>query len=57
MTWKGQHPLVKLIDTVYEKGVTVGKVAMRAVEEKLQRLVALPRWFVTIQPGYVLERK
>lgn len=57
MTWKGQHPVVKLIDTVYEKGVTLGKVAMRAVEAKLQRLAALPRWFVTIQPGYVPERQ
>ena len=56
MTWKGRQPVVKLIDTVYEKGVTLGKVAMRAVEAKLQRLAALPRWFVTIQPGYVQER-
>jgi hypothetical protein len=48
MTWKGQHPVVKLIDRVYEKGVTLGTVAMRAVEAKLQRLAALPRWFVTI---------
>lgn len=57
MTWKGRHPVVKLIDTVYEKGVTLSKVAMRAVKAKLQRLAALPRWFVTIQPGYVLERQ
>ena len=42
--------------TVYEKGVTLGKIAMGAVEAKLQRLVALARWFVTINPGYVLER-
>lgn len=51
MTWKGRHPVVKLIKTVYEKGVTLGKVAMLAVEEKLQRLPVLPRWFVSIQPG------
>jgi hypothetical protein len=57
MTWNGRHPVVKLIDTVYEKGVTLGKVAMRAVEAKLQRLAALPRWFVTIQPGYGPERQ
>jgi hypothetical protein len=57
MTWKGRHPVVKLVDTVYEKGITLGKVAMRAVEAKLQRLAALPRWFVTIQPEYVLERQ
>jgi len=57
MTWNGRHPVVKLVDTVYEKGVKVGKVAMRAIEAKLQRLAALPRWFVTIQPGYVPERQ
>ena len=50
MTWKGRPPVVKLIDTIYEKGVTLGKKAMRAVEEKIQRLTSLPRWFVTIRP-------
>ena len=57
MTWKGQHPVVKVVDTVYEKGVKLSKVAMRAVEAKLQRLTALPRWFVSIEPGYVPERQ
>jgi hypothetical protein len=56
MTWKGRHPVVKLIDTVYKKGITLGKVAMRAVEAKLKRLPSLPRWFVTIEPAYVPER-
>lgn len=51
MTWKGRHPVVKLVDTVYETGVTLSKAAMQAVEAKLQRLTALPRWFVTIEPG------
>lgn len=57
MTWKGRHPVVKLVDTVYEKGVKLSKVAMRAVEAKLQRLTTLPRWFVSIEPGYVPERQ
>lgn len=57
MTWKGHHPVVKLIDTAYAKGVTLGKKAMRAIEDKLQRLPALPRWFVTIQPGYIREQQ
>ena len=55
MTWKGRHPIVKLVNTVYEKGVTLSKDAMQAVEAQLQRLTALPRWFVTIEPGYVRE--
>lgn len=57
MTWKGRHPIVKLVDTIYEKGITLGKVSMRAVKAKLQRLAALPRWFVSIQPEYVQERQ
>ncbi len=55
MTWKGRHPVVKLVENVYETGVTLGKAAMRAVEAKLQRLAVLPRWFVTIEPGYARE--
>lgn len=57
MTWKGRPPVVKLIETIYKKGVTLSKKAMRAVEEKIQRLTTLPRWFVTIQPREVLERQ
>lgn len=55
MTWKGRYPIVKPVDTIYEKGITLGKVAMRAVEAKLKRLPSLPHWFVTIEPEYVLE--
>jgi hypothetical protein len=32
MTWKGVHPLVKRSRTVYAKGVSLGKAAMRAVQ-------------------------
>lgn len=55
MTWKGKHPVVKLVETVYEKGITLGKQAMQAVEAKLQRLPTLPRWFITIAPQCFLE--
>jgi hypothetical protein len=42
MTWKGMHPLVKLSRKVYQKGVTLTKQAMRAVEARLERYPELP---------------
>src|SRR2546429_6959167 len=35
MTWKGLHPVVALSHHVYQKGVSLSKVAMRAVETRL----------------------
>lgn len=50
MTWKGVHPVVKRVATVYKTGVTLTKDAMRALETKLQRLPELGKWFVDILP-------
>lgn len=50
MTWKGVHPVVKRVTTVYETGVKLTKEAMRALETKLQRLPELGKWFVDILP-------
>jgi hypothetical protein len=50
MTWKGLHPVVKLSRKVYDKGVSVSKKAMQAVEARLQRNPDLPRWDIFIQP-------
>ena len=43
MTWKGVHPIVKRVTTVYKTGVKLTQKAMRAVESKLQRLPALAK--------------
>ena len=48
MTWKGQHPLVELVTTVYQTGVKLTKEAMNALETQLQRLPLLGKWFVDI---------
>ncbi len=48
MTWKGKHPLVSLVTTVYQTGVKLTKQAMQAVEAQLQRLPHLDKWFVDI---------
>jgi hypothetical protein len=50
MTWKGVHPVVELSRTVYEKGVTVAKEAMQAVESRLERNPLLPKWDILIRP-------
>jgi len=48
MTWRGVHPVVRLVEKVYEKGVSLSKVAMAAVEKRLARDGTLGRWFVDI---------
>ena len=50
MTWKGIHPLVELSRKVYQKGVTLSKRAMRAVEARLTRHPELPQGDILIHP-------
>lgn len=50
MKWNGNHPTVRFIDKVYEKGIRLNDAAMRALEERLQRLPGLEKWFVDIVP-------
>jgi Rhodopirellula transposase DDE domain len=53
-TWKGIHPLVELSQKVYQKGITLSKQAMRAVEDRLERHPELPYWDILIQPASTL---
>ena len=48
MTWKGEHPLVTLVTTAYQTGVTLTKDAMEVVETQLKRFPHLKKWFVDI---------
>jgi len=48
MTWKGNHPVVKLVTTTYQTGVKLTKEAMSILETQLQRLPLLGKWFVKI---------
>lgn len=52
MTWNSVHPAVHLIDKVYRKGVKLTKKAMEICEERVKRLVGLPKWDVTIEPVF-----
>lgn len=50
MTWKGLHPIWTLSKTVYQKGISLTKKAMKQVESRLQRNPLLPKWDIFIQP-------
>jgi hypothetical protein len=50
MTWKGLHPVVELSRTVYNKGISLGQAAMRAVEARLKRDPELPKYDILINP-------
>ena len=50
MTWKGTRPIVRLIETTYNKGVRIAKDAFNAIESRLQRHDSLPKYDVLIQP-------
>ena len=51
MTWKGLHPVVELRRKVYDKGISLGKASMQAVEARLKRDPALPKYDMLIDPA------
>lgn len=50
MTWKGIHPIVEVVENIYEKGIIVGKKAFQAINNRIDRDKLLPKYFVTIHP-------
>lgn len=56
MTWKGKHPVVKLVTKTYETGVKLTKKAMKKLEKEFNRLTNstcekfpdLGKWFIDI---------
>jgi transposase len=48
--WKKTQPIVKLLDTVYEKGVNPSKKEKRMLENRISRSTELPWWNITIHP-------
>ena len=51
MTWKGLHPIITLSRAVYQKGVSLSKRVMQAVEARLERHAELPNWDILIRPA------
>ncbi len=50
MTWKGIHPVVDLVSTIYQTGVRLSQAAMGLIEAQIARLPGLEKWFVDITP-------
>ncbi len=50
MTWKGRHPMVESVTTIYQTGVKLTKEAMELVEAQITRQPDLGKWFVDIAP-------
>jgi hypothetical protein len=50
MTWKGFSPVVKLLETTYEKGVTISKKMFKSIASRIERYKPLPKYCTTIQP-------
>lgn len=50
MTWKGTHPVVDLIETVYEYRVKVSGKELEKYAQRFERSETLPKWDVTIEP-------
>ncbi|CAK0746765.1 transposase [Gammaproteobacteria bacterium] len=50
MTWKGVNPVVKLVETVYKKGVRIAKSAFKTIASRINRDKTLPKYYITIQP-------
>jgi hypothetical protein len=48
MTWKGNHPVVELVQGLYQTGVKLSAKAMAALETQLRRLPNLGKWFIDI---------
>ena len=55
MTWRGEHPIVDAVETIYPTGVALDKETMAIMEAQMQRLAGLERWFVTIAPEMLWE--
>jgi len=48
LTWKGKHPVVKLVTGIYQTGVKLTKDVMAVYEAMIKRLSGLEKWFVDI---------
>ena len=50
MTWKGLNSVVKLLETTYEKGVSVCKKMFKVIACRFDRHAELGKYYVTIHP-------
>lgn len=50
MTYKGIHPLVEIVEKIYQTGVKLTQAAMDELEKRFERLPGLEKYFVRISP-------
>jgi hypothetical protein len=50
MTWKGIHPVVVLLETVYRKGVRMSKELFKPIADRIDRCLVLPKYYMIIRP-------
>ena len=50
MTWKGLEPVVEVLESIYKKGVCIGKKSFQSIADRITRHLLLPKYSVTIQP-------
>lgn len=50
MVWKEKHPVVRIVNQVYETGKKLSKEVMNIYEGMIQRDEQIGKWFVTILP-------
>ena len=48
MTWNGRHPVVKLVEKTYPKGVRLAPKEMKELEKRFERLPDLEKWVVPL---------
>jgi transposase len=52
MTWKGIKPIVEVVETIYEKGISVSKnIFKTTVANRINRNKTLPKYHITLQPN------
>jgi hypothetical protein len=55
MTYNKNHPVVKVVNEIYNTGVKVSKKIMKIYEKALNRMAGLEKWFVEISPAKCRE--
>jgi len=50
LVWRGRHPVVHLLTKTYQAGVRLTQQAMQQLEQRLDRLPTLSKWFVRVSP-------
>ena len=50
LTWKGIAPVIDLVQTTYQKCISLNKTEMKPIEARLERNPLLPKWDILIRP-------